>query len=390
MTDQSTHTLTSQAITGDARQCTVTVLDSGDDAKMTFDENGACNYVREYHERIKAELKDEAWRKSWFTAKVQEIKDAGKGKKYDCIMGLSGGTDSSYMAVWANENGLRPLVVHLDNGWNSELAVKNIENICSHFNYDLHTHVIDWEEFKALQIAYLRASVVDIEVLTDHAIQTVVLDLAAKHHINYSLSGFNLATEAVMPRGWTYDKTDLNNLKDIVKQYGGITKFKTFPTMRFLKRLYYHFFLKLESIHVLDFIDYNKEKAMEILKETVGWRDYGGKHYESAFTKFYQAYILPEKFGIDKRKAHLSNLILSGQMTKEQALEQLQEPLYGAHDLEDEKEYILKKFGFSVEEFDKIMQQPRRNHEEFDTDQRYWKIYFKLIGWRKPFSRRSK
>ncbi|MCB0762302.1 MAG: N-acetyl sugar amidotransferase [Flavobacteriales bacterium] len=370
------------------RQCTMTILDTLDDPNMQFDENGVCHYATDYFERVAREMGPLEKRTAELKAKIEQMKKDGQNKPYDCILGLSGGTDSSFMALWAHEQNLRPLVVHLDNGWNSELAVKNIENICSRLGFELHTHVIDWREFRDLQLAYLKASVVDIEVLTDHAIQAVILDLAAKYKIKYSLSGYNLVTEAIMPKGWTYDKRDFLNIKDIVKQYGGITRFKTFPTLTFSKKLYYHWIVNLESVYVLNYLDYNKDKAKQRLIDELGWRDYGGKHYESVFTKFYQAYILPQKFGIDKRKAHLSNLICSGQITREEALREMEQPLYDPYELAEEKEYVLKKFGLSEVEFDNIMATPPRNHQEFDSDERLWKRYYKIAGLKRAFSRK--
>lgn len=360
------------------RECAKCVLNSNDDATIIIDKYGVCNYCNSYDDLIK-KLGNEDQRKEWLNNKIIEIKENGKGKKYDCLIGLSGGTDSTFMAYWAFKEGLNPLVIHLDNGWNSELAVKNIENVCAKLNYDLHTHVIDWEEFKNLQLAYLRASVIDIEILTDHAISAIMYKMAQKYKIRYTLSGFNYATEAIMPKGWTYDKTDYSNLKDIVLKYGGINKFKTYPTITFWKKLYYKFFLKLESIRVLNYIEYNKKYAQEIITKELDWKDYGGKHYESLFTKFYQAYILPVKFGVDKRKAHLSSLICSGQITKEEAQKELSLPLYDEKEFISEKEYILKKMLLSEIEFNNILKEKVRLHSEFDTDQKYWNIYFFII-----------
>jgi len=306
------------------------------------------------------------------------MKVSGKGKKYDCILGVSGGTDSSYLAYWAKQQGLRPLVVHFDNGWNSELAVKNIQSICDKLGFELFTLIINWEEFKQLQLAYLKAGVIDIEVLTDHAIMATIYEIARKQKIRYTLSGFNYATEAIMPVGWTHEKKDFRNIKDINKQYGKL-KIKQFPHVNFLKKFYIHYLTKFESIPVLNYINYNKEKAKEILINELGWRDYGGKHYESTFTKFYQAYILPKKFGVDKRIAHLSNLICSGQITKEAAYKELEEPLYSPNELKSDKEYVAKKFDLTVEEFDKIMEYPPRSHFDFKTENDLWNSYFNMI-----------
>ncbi|HOZ86494.1 MAG TPA: N-acetyl sugar amidotransferase, partial [Bacteroidia bacterium] len=244
---------------------------------------------------------------------------------------------------------------------------------------DLYTYVINWEEFKELQLAYIRAGVIDIEALTDHAILSTIYQIAEKYKIRYTLSGFNYATEAVMPKGWVFDKSDWENIKDIYSKFGSGKKISTFPHMSFYKKLYYHWFLKLESIQVLNYIPYNKQDAKKLIAEKLAWRDYGGKHYESVFTKFYQAYILPVRFHVDKRMAHLSNLICSGQITREAAMKELEQPLYNESDLSSEKEYVLKKLGLKEKEFDLMMTEPARSHLEFKTEKPLWARYFKLV-----------
>ena len=364
----------------DVQECVRCVLDTSDTPKISFDPEGVCNYCRGYEDLMKKHGGPLEKRTQFLDRKLAEIKAAGKGKRYDCLLGVSGGADSSYVAWWAAKNGLRPLVIHMDNGWNSELAVKNIENICKHLNFELHTHVINWEEFRDLQLAYLRASVIDIEALTDHAILAVIRHMAAKYKIRYTLSGFNYVTEAIMPRGWTHDKTDWSNIKDIARQHGGITQFKTFPYLSFWQSLKYRYVHKFESFRLLNYIDYDRDAAIKVLQDELDWRDYGGKHWESAFTKFYQAYILPQKFGVDKRKAHYATMINSGLITKAEAREKLKEPLYDDYTLNEEKEYVLKKFGLSETEFQQIMDTPPRPHLDFATDQRHWDRYFKFVG----------
>jgi N-acetyl sugar amidotransferase len=360
------------------QECSRCLLNTEDTAFINFDETGVCNYCR-YYEQKTAELGSKEEKEAKLQNKIKEIKKEGKGKKYDCLLGLSGGSDSSYMALLAHRYGLRPLVVHLDNGWNSDTAVNNIEKICDKLNFELYTFVIDWEEFATLQTAYLKAGVIDIEVLTDHAIYAILNKLAAKFKIKYTLSGFNYATEAIMPKGWTHNKRDFLNIKSIVKSQKKGFGFKTYPYVNFTKALYYYWFLKLESFEILNYIDYDKEEAKKELKEKFDWKDYGGKHFESVFTKFYQTYILPEKFGIDKRRAHLSNQICSGKITKEEAKKQLQLELYNPSEIESDIDYILKKFDLSHKEFKNIMLQKPISHANFDTDQRLWNKYFKII-----------
>lgn len=356
------------------QQCLVSVMDTIADPDITFDEKGICNYYYEYLSAEKnAVLKGEAGRK-----KLEElsatIKKAGEGQAYDCIMGLSGGVDSTYIAWMAKQLGLRPLAVHFDNGWNSELAVQNIENIVNRLGIDLYTYVINWEEFKDLQIAYLKASVVDIEAITDHAIFATLYRIAGEKKIRYILSGTNVHTEQTLPKSWIHPKSDHINIQSIHKQFGNVP-LKTFPFMDMKVKRYYQKILGVQSVSILNLTEYNKNQVKELIQQQLGWRDYGGKHYESIWTRFYQGYILPTKFNIDKRKAHLSDLIFGGQLSKAEALEELNEPIYAPEQFKMDYDFVLKKLGLSKEAFEKLMELPRRSHYEFDyempVDQRY-------------------
>ena len=218
-----------------------------------------------------------------------------------------------------------------------------------------------------MQIAYLKASVIDIEAITDHAIRATLFKLAAKHKINYFLSGFNIVTEAILPKAWVFNKSDAKNIKDIHKKFGN-TPLKTFPFITAFDKRYYSMALKIESVPLLNYIEYNKEKVKEILMKELNWKDYGGKHYESVWTRFYQGYILPEKFKVDKRKAHLSTLICSGQITKEKALEELNQPIYDKEQLIIDKEFVLKKLDLDESSFNQLMKLPIRKHTDFETE----------------------
>lgn len=349
------------------RQCAVSLMDTIADPKISFDADGVSNYFHEF----RAAEKERVFTGSAGQQKLEELINAiiadGKGKPYDSVLGLSGGVDSSYVAYKAKEYGLRPLVVHFDNGWNSELSVKNIESIVNKLGFDLYTLVVDWEEFKDLQLAYMKASVIDIEVATDHAITATLFRLAKQHRIKYVLSGSNINTECIMPSSWIFNKGDHRNLLDIHKQYG-TRPLKTYPVFDFMLKRYCEEVLKARWVSFLNYIPYNKKEVKETITRELGWRDYGGKHYESIFTKFYQAYILPEKFKVDKRKPHLSNLIFSGQITKEEALVELAQPLYPEADFKRDYEFVLKKFGLSEDAFRAIMQQPQRSHYDFKTE----------------------
>lgn len=360
------------------RQCTRTVMDTIADPDIKFDDQGVCNYYYEYLEAEKTGVLTGEAGQQKVEALAAAMKEAGKGKPYDCLIGLSGGVDSTYVAWLVKSLGLRPLAVHLDNGWNSELAVKNIENIISKLGIDLFTLVINWQEFKDIQLAYLRASVVDIEVVSDHAIFATMYKLAKEKNISYIISGTNIVTEFIMPPSWLYKKMDFANLKDIHKKYGKLA-LKTYPSFDFKKYVYYSSVLRLTPVSILNYVPYNKQEIKAFITKELSWRDYGGKHYESIFTKFYQAYILPEKFHIDKRKAHLSTLICAGQMTREQALQELEKPMYPPGELEQDKEYVLKKFGLTPAEFEAIMALPVHRHEDFKTDTHLKEGYMNLL-----------
>ncbi|MHA2118075.1 MAG: N-acetyl sugar amidotransferase [Candidatus Thorarchaeota archaeon] len=348
------------------QMCTRCVMDTTD-PKIAFDEEGVCNHCSRYLSQLDRFIPPEAERKEKLDQMIAEIKEAGKGKPYDCIAGISGGVDSTFMVYKAMELGLRPLALHLDNGWDTRLAVTNIERVLNKLGVDLYTHVIDWEEFKDLQLAYFESSVVDIEVASDHAIMALIRKITAKRGMKYILGGTNYATEGIMPRSWVWTKNDLTNLKDIHKKFGK-KKLKTYPMLGFLGLVYLRKFKGIRTVPFLNYIDYNREEAKRFLIEKLGWEDYGGKHHESIFTKFYQSYILPTKFNIDKRKAHLSTLILSGQIDRAGALKELETPLYDETELKRDTEYVLKKFGWSELDFERIMSLPVKRHDDYKTD----------------------
>jgi len=321
---------------------------------ITFDEEGICNYCKGYEERIKNELFVEPERSAKLKLLIEQMKKDGKGKKYDCVIGVSGGVDSSYIAHLVNNYELRPLAIHLDNGWNSELAVQNIQKLLVELDIDLYTHVIDWEEFKDLQKAFILSSIENLEIPTDHAINALLLKMANKYGIKYILNGSNLVTEGILPvQGGR--NIDYRLLRDIHKKFG-TKSLKTYPMMNIFQYAYLFLVKKIKFIPLLNYIDYNKEESIVLLEEKYAWKRYGGKHYESIFTRFFQGYILPKKYNYDKRKAHLSTLIMSNQITREQAIEELtKQPYLDQNLLKEDYQYFLKKFDFTDEEFQKIM-----------------------------------
>jgi N-acetyl sugar amidotransferase len=345
------------------------------DPDIFFNGDGVCGYCRQYEETLKTlPATEDEGRQRWQSV-TETIKAAGRDREYDSILGLSGGVDSSYMAYLAAKAGLKPLVVHFDNGWNSELAVQNIYHIVDKLGLELYTYVIDWEEFRDLQRSFFLASVIDIEMITDHAIAASMIRIARQHGIPYVLSGTNSATESGLPKAWYWNKQDLTNIKAIQKRFG-TKKLKSFPTFNIRQWISLQVFKPFRVIEPLNLVRYSKREAMDILSRELGWQYYGGKHYESIFTRFYQAFVLPEKFGVDKRKAHFSSLIRNGEMTREQALEALREPPYEPEALRRDREYVLKKLGFTEEEFDRIMKTPVKSHIDYPSEV-YWLAYAK-------------
>ena len=307
---------------------------------------------------------------------IDFCKKKGKGKKHDCIIGVSGGVDSTYVAYKVKELGLRPLAVHLDNGWDAELAVSNIHNVLKKLNIELYTHVLDWEEFRSLQLAFLKASTPDSEIPTDHAISALMKSFAVKEDIPL-ITGQNFSSESILPRAWSQGHMDWDYIKKVNSLFGN-KKLKDFPHYSVYKRIYWNRIKGLRNFSLLDYIDYDKEKAKKFLIEELGWRDYGGKHHESIYTKFFQAYILPTKFGFDKRRAHLASLILAGQITREEALEEMKKPLYDEKELQEHLIYVPKKLGITREEFEEIMNTPPRKYEEFSP--KFPKVVLELEG----------
>jgi N-acetyl sugar amidotransferase len=357
------------------RICSRCVMDTTD-PDIEFDAQGVCNHCHRHDSKASAVPLRQPDAEALLQNVVAKMKASKRGK-YDAIMGLSGGVDSSYAALLAKKLGLNPLAIHFDNGWNSELAVKNIEHIVTKLGIDLETYVIDWEEFRDLQRSFFKANVIDIELITDQAILASMYRLAASHGIRYIISGTNVATESVMPRTWLHMKSDLRNLKAIHQRFG-TTPLKSFPTLSIWQMAYYRYLRGIHSVSLLNYVPYRKADAMQAMERELGWKYYGGKHYESQFTKFYQAHILPVKFGVDKRRCHLSNLILNGEMTRDEALKALEAPLYDASELERDRTYVLKKLGFTRAEFDEYLAAPPIAHDHYPSHARFAERLLKL------------
>lgn len=358
--------------------CTRCVMDTSA-RDIVFNSDGVCNYCTDLEAGTKNTLglaPEEKERR--LQALVAEVKAQGKGKPYDCIVGVSGGVDSSWVLVKAVELGLRPLAVHMDNGWNSELAQNNIENLINGLGVDLYTHVIDWHEYRKLMQAFFDANVVDIELLYDNAMTAVNYQQAAKYGLKHLLAGTNEATEGMrIPRSWNWFKFDKENILDISKKFSDV-KIKTFPLFGVLDYIRFALVKKVHWVSVLDLMEFNKFSAMKKLQEKYGYKPYPYKHYESVFTRFYQGYILPVKFGIDKRRVHLSTLIVTGQITREIAIEDLKNiPYPSRYELEEDKAYFLKKMGWVESDLDAYLKAGRVEHDYYRTSYYKWK---KLTG----------
>jgi len=349
------------------QQCNRCVMDTTD-IDIVFDEQGNCNHCNDFFERISLRVYQGAKSDASLKALIENIKISGKGKTYDCLIGISGGIDSCYLAYIAKNQGLRVLLVHMDNGWNSEISVKNIKNIADILGFDYQSFVLDWDEFKDLQLAFLKASIPEIETPTDIAIPGALHKIAVQYGIKYILSGGNYATEGILPKTWHYNGKDLKYLKYIQKTFG-TKKIKKTPLFGWQNEVYYKLVKGIKIVYPLNYVNYNKVEAMRKLENDLGWRYYGGKHYESKYTGFVQSYILPEKFKIDYRRATFSTQICTGEITREFALQELEKLSYDPQKVKEEKEYIAKKLSISLHQLDEILNAPPKWYRDYPNDE---------------------
>ena len=350
--------------------CNRCVMDTTD-LDIVFDKQGNCNHCNAY---LRNDFKINDTKTKQLQKAVKQIKKAGKGKKYDCIIGVSGGVDSTYVAYAVKELGLNPLAVHLDNSWNSELAVANIQKIIDKLEIDLYTYVIDWNEFRDLQMSFLKASTPGMEIPTDHAIMSILSKVAAKENIKYIINGSNSSSEFIMAKSWSEGiaQRDWLLIKNVLKKFGKV-KLKTFPRTSMLNFFYYKLFKKQSIVNILNYVDFNKTNAMKLIQDKLDWVYYGGKHYESIYTRFTQSYIQPVKFNIDKRKAHHSNLICSGELTREEAIKDLTtNPYKDSKMLEEDKEYFIKKMRMTRDEFSNIMNAETKRYQDYNGYYNHW------------------
>ncbi len=364
----------------DIQICTKCVMDTTD-SKIIFDQNGVCDHCKIYFSDILP-----IWQKGQNRAKdleeiVSKIRESNKGEDFDCIMGMSGGIDSSYLLYSMVENyGMRPLVFHVDAGWNSQIAVNNIERLIDGLGLDLYTQVINWEEIKDLQLAYFKSGVPHIDTPQDHAFFATMYKFASDNNIKHILTGGNYSTECVRnPLEWMYYQSDSTQLRDIHRQFGTIP-LDSYPITSIIwHKFYLPYFRGIKLIRPLDYIPYNKKEAMNLLMKNFGYQKYPQKHFESRFTRFYESYWLSERFGYDTRKVQYSSLILTGQMERHEAIEKLKKPAYDKEFIDQEFEYVSNKLGISTQELQSFFSAPKKTYKDYKSQKYLYDVGAKIL-----------
>ncbi len=360
--------------------CTNCVMDTSD-SRIKFDTNGVCDHCNDFYTNVKSSWNVNESSRNELTKIIEKIKIEGKGKEFDCILGLSGGVDSSYMLhIAVKEFGLRPLVFHVDGGWNSELAVHNIQMMVDKLGLDLYTEVINWEEMKDFQLAFFKSGVPHIDIPQDHAFVATLYNFAYKYNIKYILNGGNISTECVRnPMEFLYYGTDMAQIRDIRKKFGTI-KMETYPFSSVLRHKFFLRYIKgVKVIKSLNYMPYIKAEALSLLEKEYGWKPYPQKHFESRFTKFYEGYWLPERFGFDTRRVQFSSLILTGQLKREEALELLKKPSYNSDTIDDEFNYIATKLGISNNELRGYLNMPKKFYWDYKNQEKLFNIGAKIL-----------
>ena len=342
--------------------CSKCIMDTSA-SDIYFDEAGVCNYCHQFS-AMEGEYPVGEFGKIKLEQFIEEIKVAGKGKPYDCLIGISGGTDSMYTLLMAVEHGLRPLAVHFDNGWNGEIAVSNIYNALKILDLDLETYVVDWEEFRDIQLSFLKASVPEVELPTDMGIREVLYRTAAKLNVKYIIEGTNFRAEGIVPKVWGYK--DGRYINSVHTRHGSV-RMNTFPNLTLDKFVYYNFVKRIKLVRFLNYLEYDKVPAKQVLKQQLAWQDYGAHHGESVYTRFFQYYLAPVKFNMDRRKVTLSALVRREKISREEALKTVQTNDYLAGGFENDKKYISKKLEMSLEEFESLLSQPPHTFQDYKT-----------------------
>jgi len=362
--------------------CSFCVMDKSDPI-IKFDNIGFCDHCIDFNNSVKPNLLLNESTNNKLQNIINTIKTYGKNKEFDCILGISGGVDSSYMLhLVVKEFGLRPLVFHVDGGWNSELAVHNINVMIDKLGLDLYTEVINWEEMKDFQLAFFKSGVPHLDIPQDHAFIATLYKFSEKHKIKYILNGGNFSTECVQyPMQWLYYGTDMVHIKDIIKKFGTV-KMETYPFSSIYRhKIYLRYIKGVKVVKPLNYVPYIKKDAIELLEKEYGWKSYPQKHFESRFTKFYEGYWLPERFGFDTRRVQFSSLILTGQMTRDEALEQLKKPAYDPATIDEEFNYIATKLGISPEELRSYFNMPKKYYWDYKNQQNIFRAGAKVLNW---------
>ncbi|HCF03051.1 N-acetyl sugar amidotransferase [Flavobacterium sp.] len=371
--------------------CSNCIMDTSD-SKIVFDVTGVCDHCNDFYTNVKPNWHTDEKGRAEVQAIVEKIKNDGKGKDFDCILGMSGGVDSSYLLhLSVKELGLRPLVFHVDGGWNSELAVHNIQVMIDKLGLDLYTEVINWEEMKDFQLAFFKSGVPHLDIPQDHAFIATLYNFANKYNIKYILNGGNISTECVRnPMEFLYYGTDMAQIRDIRKQFS-TNKMETYPFSPILKHKFYLKYIKgVNVVKPLNYMPYVKEDALKLLADTYGWTPYPQKHFESRFTKFYEGYWLPERFGFDTRRVQYSSLILTGQLSREKALEKMSKPAYNPEIIDEEFKYIATKLGITIEELRGYLTMPKKFYWNYKNQLSMFKFgakFLKFIGVEKSIKR---
>ena len=350
--------------------CKNCVMDTSD-SQISFDEEGICDHCQTFYKTILPNWDTGEKGEKKLVKTLNKIKKEGKNQDFDCIMGMSGGVDSSYLLyVMKEKYNLRPLVFHVDAGWNSQIAVNNIERLVDGLGLDLYTEVIDWEEMKDLQLSFFKSGVPHIDSPQDHAFFATMYNFAAKHKIKYILTGANYSTECIRnPKEWMYFQSDSIQLKDIQKKFGTKT-LKNYPITNILwHKIYLPYIRGIKVVKPLDNIPYHKDEAMQLLVDKFGYQKYPQKHFESRFTRFYESYWLPKRFGYDTRKVQYASLILTKQMTREEALKKLEEPAYDKGSIKNDFEFVANKLSISIEELQSYMDMPKKTYKEYKSQE---------------------
>jgi N-acetyl sugar amidotransferase len=350
------------------------------DPDISFDSNGICNHCTSFTNRLSQRGYVAGQSEKEWEGYVEVIKKYGKGRKYDCIVGISGGVDSCYVAYLCKKYGLRALLMHMDNGWDTEIAVNNIKVLAKNLEFDYISYVLDWDEFREIQLAFLKSSTVDLEMPTDVAILASIYETASKYNIKYIISGGNLSSEGILPVQWGYHGyKDMRLYNHIVRKYSRV-KLNKVPSIGLLKESFYRFVKRIKTLYILNYVQYDKDEAKRFLMQELGWKDYGGKHHESKITAFWQGYAMVSKFNMDYRRTTYASQICLGQISRTEAIERLKELPYDEIRIVEDKKYISKKYGISTDELESYLSLPPKTYKDFPNNKKLIDFCYRIYN----------